>query len=89
MPELVFNLIGGAAAVLTTIAYIPQVKKAWPPGSTDDLSLLMLIALDGGLMLWIIYGIAKYDWVIVAANAVGATLVFIVLACKLRDLRQG
>lgn len=83
------TLIGSAAAVLTTLAYIPQVKKAWPAGSTDDLSLHMLLALDAGLALWIVYGAFKHDWVIVASNAVGASLVFVVLACKLRDLRHG
>lgn len=88
MSESVFNLIGGAAAALTTLAYIPQVKKAWPRGSTSDLSLYMLLALDGGLMLWIVYGAFRQDWVIAAANAVGASLVFIVLACKLRDMRH-
>lgn len=89
MPDTLFTLIGGAAAVFTTVAYIPQVKKAWPAGSTDDLSLHMLLALDGGLMLWIVYGVFKQDWVIIAANAVSASLVSVVLACKLRDLRHG
>lgn len=89
MSEFVFNLLGGAAAALTTLAYIPQVKKAWPRGSTGDLSLYMLLALDIGLVLWIVYGAFKQDWVIVGANAVGASLVFVVLACKLRDLRRG
>lgn len=89
MSEFVLKLIGGAAAILTTLAYIPQVKKAWPSGSTDDLSLLMLLALDSGLMLWIVYGVFKQDWVIIGANAIGASLVFVVLLCKLRDLRHG
>ena len=89
MPESVFSLIGGVAAVLTTLAYIPQLIKAWPSGSTDDLSLGMLLALDSGLMLWIVYGVFKQDWVIIGANAVGASLVFVVLLCKLRDLRHG
>lgn len=88
MHEAVLNSIGAAAALLSTLAYIPQVKKAWPSGATDDLSLRMLVALDGGLVLWIIYGAFKQDWVIAAANAVGATLVSVVLACKIRDIRR-
>lgn len=89
MPDTVFNPIGGIAAALTTLAYIPQVRKAWPRGSTDDLSLYMLLALDAGLTLWIVYGVFKQDWVIVTANAIGASLVLVVLVCKLRDLRNG
>ena len=34
----------------------------------------MLIVLTTGLALWIGYGLLKSDWVIVAANSVGATL---------------
>jgi MtN3 and saliva related transmembrane protein len=83
------TLLGGAAALLTSLSYLPQVKKAWPRGSTEDLSLNMLLVLTAGLWLWVAYGFAKGDWVIVAANAVGASLASIVLGCKLRDLRAG
>ncbi|WP_246207243.1 PQ-loop domain-containing transporter [Bradyrhizobium rifense] len=47
---------------------MPQVRKAWPRGSTDDLSLFMLATLTLGLGLWIIYGSIRGDWMIVAAN---------------------
>jgi MtN3 and saliva related transmembrane protein len=78
--------IGVCAAVLTSLSYIPQVRKAWPRGSTSDLSLKMLLALTAGLALWIVYGFLKSDWVIVAANGVGATLSGSVLIFKIRDL---
>ena len=81
--------IGVCAAVLTSLSYIPQVRKAWPRGSTKDLSLHMLVVLTTGLLLWIGYGLLKGDWVIVAANGVGATLSAAVLLFKIRDLRSG
>ena len=80
--------IGAGAAALTSLSYIPQVRKAWPRGSTEDLSLKMLIALTAGLLLWIAYGLLKGDWVIVAANSVGAILSGSVLAFKIRDMRS-
>lgn len=80
--------IRGIAAFLTSLSYVPQVRKAWPRGSTDDLSLFMLATLTLGLGLWIIYGSIRGDWMIVAANAVGATLAAIVLGCKVRDLKS-
>jgi MtN3 and saliva related transmembrane protein len=70
------------------LSYIPQVRKAWPRGSTKDLSLHMLIVLTTGLLLWIGYGVLKSDWVIVAANSVGAMLAASVLVFKIRDLRS-
>jgi MtN3 and saliva related transmembrane protein len=81
--------IGVCAAVLTSLSYIPQVRKAWPRGSTKDLSLQMLVVLTTGLLLWIAYGLLKSDWVIVAANSAGATLSASVLIFKIRDIRAG
>jgi MtN3 and saliva related transmembrane protein len=80
--------IGVCAAVLTSLSYIPQVRKAWPRGSTKDLSLHMLIVLTAGLLLWIGYGLLKSDWVIVAANSAGAILSGSVLTFKIRDMRS-
>jgi MtN3 and saliva related transmembrane protein len=89
MIERLIPWIGIGAAVLTSLSYIPQVRKAWPRGSTSDLSLKMLVALTTGLALWIGYGLLKSDWVIVAANSVGAALSGSVLAFKIRDIRSG
>lgn len=44
--------LGNIAAFLASLSYIPQVRKAWPRNSTDDLSLGMLTALTLGLGLW-------------------------------------
>ena len=88
MIESIIPFIGACAALLTSLSYIPQVRKAWPRGSTADLSLKMLIALTAGLLLWIGYGLLKSDWVIVAANGVGAILSGSVLAFKIRDMRS-
>jgi MtN3 and saliva related transmembrane protein len=89
MTQSIVPWIGVLAAILTSLSYIPQVQKAWPRGSTKDLSLHMLAVLTGGLLLWIVYGLAKGDWVIVTANCVGAALSGSVLAFKIRDIRAG
>jgi len=79
--------LGLAAAGLTSLSYIPQVRKALPHGATDDLSLKMLLALFTGLSIWCVYGFVRGDMVIIGANLIGALLVGIVLACKIRDER--
>ncbi len=79
------SFIGGAAALLTSLSYLPQVVKAWPKGSTDDLSLKTLTALTSGLALWITYGFFKEDFVLIVANFVAATLSGIVMGLKIRD----
>jgi MtN3 and saliva related transmembrane protein len=82
------SLLGLVAAALTSLSYIPQVRKALPRRSTANLSLKTLLALFAGLSLWTIYGAVIGDAIIIAANATGAALVGIVLACKLRDIRS-
>ena len=80
------SIIGLLAAALTSLSYIPQLRKALPRGSTEDISLKMLIVLSSGLSLWIVYGVIHKDWVIALANVVGLFFVGAVLVCKIRDL---
>jgi MtN3 and saliva related transmembrane protein len=78
------TIVGSAAAVFTTISYVPQVRKTWATGETGDLSLKMLVLLATGLGLWTVYGLLQKDWVIFAANSMSLTLVLAVLSFKLR-----
>jgi MtN3 and saliva related transmembrane protein len=66
--------ISACAAVFTSLFYIPQLRKAWPRGSTSDPSLKMLVVLTAGVTLWVGYGLLKRDGIIVAANSAGAAL---------------
>lgn len=82
------SFLGLAAAALTSLSYIPQVRKALPRHSTGDLSLQMLLALLAGLSLWIGYGAVIGNAIIMIANGIGAALVGTVLGCKLRDMKS-
>ena len=77
--------IGLLAAALTSLSYLPQVRKAFPRGATKDLSFKTLTVLAAGLALWVAYGLLNGDSVIVIANVVGLSLVGILLALKVRD----
>jgi MtN3 and saliva related transmembrane protein len=79
-------ILGMLATALTSFSYLPQLKKAMPRDSTSNLSLKMLLALSAGLCLWVVYGVAKDDWVIILANLIGAALALAVLSFKIRDL---
>ena len=84
---MLITIVGLLAAALTSLSYIPLVKKALPAGSTDDLSSKTLAVLATGLALWIGYGILKGDFVIIVANAVGFALVATLIELKIRDTR--
>lgn len=65
-----WQLIGVAAACLTSFAFIPQVIKMYRIKSANDISLATLIQLSLGVSLWIIYGVYLKDVIIIFANVV-------------------
>jgi MtN3 and saliva related transmembrane protein len=78
------ELIGYAAAVLTTIAFIPQVLHTWRMRSGRGVSLGMYSIFTSGVALWLCYGILLEAWPIIAANVVTLTLALSILALKIR-----
>jgi MtN3 and saliva related transmembrane protein len=76
--------LGLAAAACTTIAYVPQVMKAWRSKSTSDISLGMFALMVTGIALWLIYGLLLSDLPLIVANAATLCLVAFILLLKLR-----
>ena len=77
------TVIGLAAAVCTTAANLPQLKKAWTTGQTDDISLKMLLLLGCGLGLWVVYGVLQKDVIIILANGISLALLAALVCLKL------
>jgi len=78
------ELIGYCAAVLTTIAFLPQVIKVWQSRSAKDISLPMYSLFTLGTALWLAYGLASHSLPVTVANAVTLVLAIGVLVAKLR-----
>ncbi len=81
-----FNYIeffGFLAALLTTIAFLPQLYKTWKTKSADDVSLIMLILFIIGLICWIIYGLKINSLPILVANIITFILNFSILILKI------
>ena len=83
--DMFTNILGGLAACFTAFANVPQVLKCFRTGKAGDLSFKMLLALAAGFTLWLIYGLMRGDWIIVAANAVSLALAATLLVFKVRD----
>jgi MtN3 and saliva related transmembrane protein len=62
------QIIGLAAGILTACSLLPQVIKTLKEKKADDVSLVMLLVLMAGLIMWIIYGIKRDDFPIIATN---------------------
>ena len=78
------DLIGAVAAVLTTVAFVPQVWRVWKTRSARDLSLLMYSTFTCGVALWFVYGLLLGAWPIILCNGLTLLLAGTVLAMKLR-----
>ena len=78
------ELIGYAAAALSTIAFIPQVLHTWRMRSGRGISLGMYATFTSGVALWLAYGILLDAWPIIVANVITLTLALSILAMKIR-----
>lgn len=82
------DLFGAPAAVLTTIAFVPQVIKSIRTRSTADVSLGMFAILTTGVALWLVYGIMLGSLPIIFANAVTLALTATMVVLKMTGDRR-
>lgn len=76
--------IGYVAAILTTIAFVPQVWQIWRTKITKGISLRMYVLFTTGVGLWLVYGIMITAWPMILANTITVILAAVVLIMKLR-----
>ncbi len=76
--------IGLVAGFLTTVAYVPEVYKIFITKDTKGISLLWLIILLTGAVLWFVYGLDVYSLPVIFANGISALFIVIMLAFKLK-----
>jgi len=81
-------VIGSAAGTLTTVAFIPQVVRAWKTGSVEDLSLWMLLAFTTGVGLWAIYGVVTAAVPLIITNGLTFILAMMLLTMKFRNSKS-
>ncbi len=77
-------ILGLAAGICTTVAVIPQIKKAWKTKKVEDVSPGMFSILILDVFLWIIYGITQNDLPIIATNGISLGLNGVMLYLMLR-----
>jgi MtN3 and saliva related transmembrane protein len=81
------TVIGALSAIGTTAAWLPQVIQTWKTRKADDFSWSYLALFSSGVAGWIVYGVLRKDFVVMAANVVTLLLVLTVLYVKTREAR--
>lgn len=83
------SILGLVAGICTTAAVVPQLLKAWKTKEVDDVSPGMFFVLITGLALWVVYGVIKNDFPIIATNGVAfllnSLMLFLLFRYKDRD----
>ena len=85
---LFVTLIGSAAAVLTTISFLPQIIRGYRTKKMQDVSAYLMALYATGTSLWLAYGVFRSDWVIILANAFGTSFNLALLYMKHRYSRS-
>ena len=76
------EVVGFAAATLSTIAFLPQVIKTWKSRSARDVSYALLLTFSTGCFCWVIYGYQADAKPVMIANSFTLALNLAILAMK-------
>ena len=85
---LTIEIIGMSAAILTTLAFVPQVLKVIKLKKTDGLSLNTYIIFTLGVGLWFVYGFFKNSLSMVLGNGITLILSMIILVYIVREKKS-
>jgi MtN3 and saliva related transmembrane protein len=77
------NLIGYAAATMTTISFLPQLIRVVRLRSARDISLIMFLVFSCGTFTWMVYGFLSHSPPVWIANVVTFALSLSILIMKL------
>ena len=83
------DVVGSAAAVLTTLSFLPQVLHTLKTRDVSGISLVMYSAFTVGVALWLVYGLLLGSWPIVIANVITIMLALAIVVMKLVFGRRG
>ena len=83
MFTLNIEYFGYFAAILTTLAFLPQLIKTLKTKKAEDVSLVTLIMFLTGVLSWIIYGYKISSTPILLANIITFFLNLLILIFKI------
>ena len=83
MFTLNIEFFGYFAAILTTLAFLPQLIKTLKTKKAEDVSLVTLIMFLTGVLSWIVYGYKISSTPILLANLITFFLNLLILIFKI------
>lgn len=84
-PTSAIDILGYAAASLTTSSFIPQAMRTLSSSDTRGISLSMYTLFTSGIALWLIYGALTGNGPLIIANTITVALSGLILQRKLEN----
>jgi MtN3 and saliva related transmembrane protein len=78
------DVIGYAAAAMTTVSFLPQLIRVVRLRSAREISLAMFLVFSCGTFAWMVYGFLSHSPPVWIANAITFLLSMSILILKLR-----
>lgn len=78
------EILGFAAAALTSLSWLPQAWRTVRTRDTRAISLWTQSLFAAGTVLWLTYGLQIGSWPVILANTLTLVLVSMILTMKLR-----
>ncbi len=83
MSPVAIEILGFAAAALTSLCWLPQAWRTIRTRDTRAISLWTQSLFAAGTALWLSYGLQIGSWPVIAANALTLVLVLLIVMMKL------
>ena len=78
--------LGVFAAVCSTFASLPQLKRSWNPGTTQDLNSYTLMVRTTGALAWAVYAGLEHEYILMISSILTAVVECLLILAKVRDL---
>ena len=78
------DMVGLIGVALSAICSIPQAAKVLRDRETRAISLVSTLGLTAGGMFWLVYGLLRLDWALIASSGITLPTALLVLSLKLR-----
>jgi MtN3 and saliva related transmembrane protein len=88
MNSTYITIIGGIAAVLSTVSFMPQAIKIIRSRDTSGISTGMYVVTVVGFLLWTAYGVLQGAWPLIGSNNICLLLSAFILWMKLLSAKK-
>lgn len=81
-------VLGYAAALCSTISFVPQALRILKTRDTGAISAPMYALTTLGFALWLAYGVARVEWPLILTNGICLVLAAFILVMTIASTRQ-